>query len=190
MSGFSKTTVQENRPDDYSAPPQSKDVVDGPEKPPNKKPIVELSDVKEYMTVSSPIEQKYYTDSTTMPPLLGDESTEDVPCSIESEFEDKVSIKDLDLGNETYFYDDKKFQFKILPKKVGFDRGLEPDRIVGTTEDKGKLMFLIAWKNSVDGEADLLEAKEIYEKYPQLAINYFAERAEFVPSAKFNEKKY
>ena len=63
MSVFSETTVQENRPDDYSASPQSKDVVAGPEKPPNKKPVLEFSDVKKYMTVSSPIEQKYYADS-------------------------------------------------------------------------------------------------------------------------------
>ncbi|XP_026816149.1 chromobox protein homolog 3-like [Rhopalosiphum maidis] len=206
MSAISETVVQVNRPDDCSAPQASKNVVAGLEKPPKNEPAAVLSKVDDGVDAAdsrasppsdrdksaSPIEQKHYADSTTTPPLRGDKPTEDVPRSADSEIEDDTySIKDevVDLGNDTYFYDDKTFQFKVnTPKKVGFDRGLEPDHIVGATEQNGKLMFLIAWKNSVDGEADLLEAKEIYEKCPQLAIKFFEDRLIYIPPDTSNKK--
>ena len=31
------------------------------------------------------------------------------------------------------------------PKKTGFERGLEPEKILGATEQNGKLIFLIKW---------------------------------------------
>lgn len=54
---------------------------------------------------------------------------------------------------------------------MGFDRGLEPDYIIGATEQNEKLMFLVVWKNSK--EADLIEAKDMYDKFPQVAIKFF-----------------
>lgn len=55
----------------------------------------------------------------------------------------------------------------------GFDRGLQPDRIVTVSQTDGTLMFLVAWKNPIENEADLIEASVIYRKCPLLALEFF-----------------
>ena len=66
----------------------------------------------------------------------------DCPDLIEA-FEENYSSKRQWRGEKRK---DKKAERKYKGKPRGFDKGLEPDKIIGATDISGELMFLISWK--------------------------------------------
>ncbi|KAH8349094.1 hypothetical protein KR084_005680, partial [Drosophila pseudotakahashii] len=67
----------------------------------------------------------------------------------------------------------KKFLEDDTEEQIGFERGLEPWKILGATDSPGHLMFLMQWKGT--NLADLVPAKLANIRCPQVVIQFYEE---------------
>lgn len=105
------------------------------------------------------------------------EPEENLDCpGLIAEFEEKRkrNAESLKMKDDTEAPSRKKKRPEGDAKPRGFDRGLEPDRIIGATDSSGELMFLIKWKDC--DEADIVPARIANVRCPQVVIRFYEER--------------
>ena len=67
----------------------------------------------------------------------------------------------------------------------GFDRGYEAEKVLGATDSAGELMLLVKWRHS--DEADLVPARIVNYKCPNLVIDFYEQHSFWVRLPKVNQ---
>ncbi|XP_018052920.1 PREDICTED: uncharacterized protein LOC108690243 [Atta colombica] len=80
------------------------------------------------------------------------------------------SDKDVKVKRDSYADETMKDDSRIQ----GFKRELEADKILGSADDNGKLMYLMQWKGT--DAVDMVSASEANAKCPQIVIRFYEER--------------
>lgn len=92
--------------------------------------------------------------------------------------DDAPRRKESNHNNESKQHSDEENENdpkeKSSKDKSPFDSGLEPEKIIGATDIKGELAFLVQWKNS--NKAMLIPSKLARQKCPQLVIDFYEQR--------------
>lgn len=68
---------------------------------------------------------------------------------------------------------------------TGFERGYEPEKVLGATDSAGELMLLVKWRHS--NEADLVPARIANQKCPALVIEFYEQHSFWTRLPKINQ---
>lgn len=82
----------------------------------------------------------------------------------------------------------KKNKLEEINKPRGYDRGLEIEKICGSTDCTGTLQFLVKWHQC--DELDLIQASEIADNDPNFLILFYEERCPLNTLAKDRKPMY
>ncbi|KAL7740841.1 hypothetical protein ACLKA6_013688 [Drosophila palustris] len=74
-----------------------------------------------------------------------------------------------------------------LSRKFGFDRGMEPAKLIRAMDLNGERMFLMSWKNS--DKVDLVPAKVVNAKFPQMVLEFYMKRLTYDESVLKGDKQ-
>lgn len=86
----------------------------------------------------------------------------------------RKSVRSTATNNNNKKVDDARLR--------GFDRGLDPESIVGATDTCGELMFFIRWKGRDEG--DWVPAREANIKCAEMVINFYEKNGTWETSSK------
>ncbi|XP_050461581.1 chromobox protein homolog 1-like [Cataglyphis hispanica] len=90
------------------------------------------------------------------------------------EMNNKKKVPEDDMISNKIINNKKKVPEDDIIRTDGFKRGLEADKILGSADDNGELMYLMQWKGT--DTVDMVPAKEANIKCPQIVIRFYEDR--------------
>ncbi|KAK6327066.1 hypothetical protein J4Q44_G00027110 [Coregonus suidteri] len=100
-----------------------------------------------------------------------EEETELVPKEELAEQETEIQVYSKQRQNDLQEAADQE---SVSPTDLTLTCPLEPERIIGSTDRHGELMFLVKWKNC--DEVALLSAREASTRCPQVVVAFYEEK--------------